>query len=268
MAYDNAAGGRSLLKKIRITILMMVLLLGIKAYADSPDRAPDVRQAGAPNQIEPGVFDVLVIVSDPQDSRREEYRRIFHNAQRRLLAFAKANGWANLMNESFVKQVEIYDSKVAFDRRLCELDLQARNAAIPKTFVAAVENGSLLVVSPEVLNDNVPEARSLPDAYEKLMVHELAHRLHIRVCHGDENRMGPIWFWEGFATYAADQYPGNKPLADNEMWQVINAKQRGSYKKYNAVFTQLLKQTGCNLSDYVAHAGESDFVEWLKQNRH
>src|SRR5579884_1684800 len=174
---------------------MMLLALGLPACADSPDRAPDVRQAGAPNQIEPGVFDVLVIVSDPQDSRREQYRRVFHNAQRRLLSFAKPYGWDSLMHESFVKQIEIYDSKAAFDRRLCELDSQAHNKAIPKTFVAGVENGILLIVSPEVLNDNVPEAHNLPDAYEKLMVHELAHRLHIRICNGDEARMGPIWFY-------------------------------------------------------------------------
>jgi hypothetical protein len=68
------------------------------------------------------------------------------------------------------------------------------------------------------------------------MIHEMAHRLHARIV-GDEQKMGPIWFWEGFAVYAADQYLSNTPdLTETELWSIIDAKERGSYRNYRAVF--------------------------------
>jgi hypothetical protein len=95
-------------------------------------------------------------------------------------------------------------------------------------------------------------------------VHELAHRLHVRLVDGHEDRMGPMWFWEGFATYVADQFPGNKPLTEAQMQQVVEAKERGSYRKYNAVFNHYLKQKNVSLADFVKHAGEPDFNDWLR----
>lgn len=243
--------------------LLVVFSMASNALADSPDHAPDVRQAGKPNQIEPCIFDVPVIVSDPQDSRREEYRRIFYNAQRSLLAFAKQNGWAGLMKEPFVKQVEVYDSKAAFDRRIREVDATSSESTVPKTFVAAIEDGVLIIVSPEVFQDSVPRLSKAPGAYEKLMTHELAHRLHVRILNGDEQQMGPIWFFEGFATYAANQFPA-KSLPAARLWQVIDSKNRDSYDDCNAAFRYSLEKAGGNLPDLVARGGKPDFVEWLK----
>ena len=33
--------------------------------------------------------------------------------------------------------------------------------------------------------------------YEKLIAHELAHAYHIQLLDGDEESMGPVWFYEG-----------------------------------------------------------------------
>ena len=74
--------------------------------------------------------------------------------------------------------------------------------------------------------------------------------------------MGPIWFFEGFAVYVADQYVGSTPnLSESEIWQVVDATKRGSYPKYKAVFIHFLK--GTTLSEYMKQAGEPDFTKWL-----
>lgn len=250
---------------MKLLILLTALLsLCLPPAARAVDaQAPDVRQAGTPNQIEPGIFDVPVIVSDPQDGRREEFRRTFHNAQRSLRKFAQQNGWTSLMDKPFVQQVEIYDSKPAFDERIRQLS-PGDQSPIPKTYSAGVENGILFLVAPELYAANFPDGRG-PLSYEKLMVHELAHRLHLRACGDKDELMGPIWFWEGLGTYAADQFPGNKALPDTQVWEIVAATDRGSYRKYNAVFTQLLKQKGVTLPEFVKQAGQPDFTAWLKQ---
>ncbi len=58
-------------------------------------------------------------------------------------------------------------------------------------------------------------------SFEKLLTHEMAHRLHIRILDGNEEAMGPIWFFEGFAIYIADQLI--KPeinLSKKEMYEI------------------------------------------------
>jgi hypothetical protein len=256
-------------------VAKVVFLLGICAVVNAQplqvvqaaETGPDIRQAQAPNQIEPGIFDVPVIVPDPQDSRREEFRRVLHNSERALRTFAQSNGWGDLMTPAFLKQIEVYDSRGGFEQRLKELSVDDAPGAIPKTYVAGLEKDILFMSSPEYYLANCGREARVPNGFERLMTHELAHRLHARIVGGDENRMGPMWFWEGFATYAADQFPGNKSLTDAEVWQIVNSnsKDRGSYKKYNAVFTYFLQKKGVPLVEYVNRAGDPDFIAWLKE---
>jgi hypothetical protein len=62
-----------------------------------------------------------------------------------------------------------------------------------------------MAVSPELYAENYPEGIE-EDSYEKLLAHKIAHGLHIRILNGDEGRMGPTWFFEGFAIYAVEQF--------------------------------------------------------------
>ena len=66
----------------------------------------------------------------------------------------------------------------------------------------------------------------------------------------------------------ADIYlPGSKlTLSDKEIWEIVNAKQRGSYLKYNVVFKHFLKDKGCSLAEYVKRAGDEDFLSWLRKS--
>jgi len=242
-------------------LIYLIALGAATAVRAANEHAPDIRFVESPNAIQPGIFDVPVIVDDPQDSRREEYRRIFWNAERSLYNFAHAQGWDQYMDKPFVKQVEIYDSKANFDKRLRELSGYDKTP-IPKTFSAGIEKDIFFSVAPEIYAANYEDGRVV-GAYEKLMVHELAHRLHVRLLDGNEERMGPMWFWEGFATHVADQFPNNKEPSPAEVQQVLKAKERGSYRKYNAVFDYYMKQKNVSLADFIKHAGEPDFNEWL-----
>lgn len=215
-------------------------------------------------QLSPGIYDVPVIVSPSLESRKDEFRQDFIKAQTRLREFAQENGWGELMNVPFVKQIEIYDSKEGWDNRLRGMFPKEAPAEIPKTYSAAIEQDVFFAVSPEVYFANFPDGKDEPDAYVKLMTHELAHRLHVRICKGKENKMGPIWFFEGFAVYAADQLNNKRPkLSNADIWSIVKVKERGSYLKYNVVFRHFLGDTP--LPEYVKKAGEPGFRSWLKR---
>ena len=214
-------------------------------------------------ELSPGVYDVPIILPKSLEIRREEFRQDFTNAQTRIRNFAKQNGWESLTESSFVKQIEIFDTKNDFDNRIRSLSPEEASLKIPKTFSACIENGIFFLVAPEIYEINYADGRE-PDAYIKLMVHELAHRLHVAICKGDESKMGPIWFYEGFAIYAAKQLNEDKPkLSDAEIWSIVYKKDRGSYKSYNVVFRYFLK--GKTLTNYLQKAGEPGFTEWLKE---
>jgi hypothetical protein len=40
--------------------------------------------------------------------------------------------------------------------------------------------------------------------FEKLLTHEMAHRLHIRILDGSEEAMGPVWFYGALIDNSAD----------------------------------------------------------------
>jgi hypothetical protein len=132
---------------------------------------------------------------------------------------------------------------------------------LPETYCAALENRVLLYVSPEVYLKNYPEGAE-ENAFEKLITHEMAHRLHIRVLGGNEDAMGPIWFFEGFAIYAAGQFE-NYVLPPTDIWETIESTARGSYKKYGAAFRYFMKRT--SMRELIEHAGDEGFFNWLRK---
>ena len=93
----------------------------------------------------------------------------------------------------------------------------------------------------------------------------MAHRLHIRILEGDEDAMGPIWFYEGFAIYAAGQFE-TFSLDSTEIWKIVRSTERESYRKYGAVFRYFLKMV--SIRELIEHAGKDDFQEWLQQIEH
>ena len=141
-------------------------------------------------------------------------------------------GWEEHVKQSFIDRVEIYDNKKVFDLALLKIFDMPETTTLPKTYSAALENRILMAVSPELYAYNFPEGIE-EDSYEKLLAHEIAHRLHIRVLNGNEDEMGPIWFFEGFAIFAVDQFAKEKIDLDKEkIKKIILNPDRGDYREY------------------------------------
>jgi hypothetical protein len=196
------------------------------------------------------------------EPRRPDLEDAIANAHRRLVEFAEKYGWGHLTAESFADRAEMFDSKEAFDRAVIEVcELDPLTTLLP-TACAALERRVLLSVSPEryarIYPEGIEEA-----SFEKLLAHEMAHRLHIRILVGDEDAMGPVWFFEGLAIHAAGQFQGRAPrLSRDEIWEIVRSGTRGGYPRYASVIGHFLKHA--ELAELVAMAGREDFLDRLR----
>ena len=212
---------------------------------------------------EKGIFSIPLTLPLSLEPQREFFERIILDAQRRLKRFAVAHGWGSYGEESFADRAEIFDDKEKFDITLKDITGTEQSVEFPRTFCAALENRILLCVSPELYRKNYPEGIE-EHSYEKLMTHEMAHRLHIRILDGDEDGMGPVWFFEGFALFAADQFENEKiDLKQPDIWKIVTAKERGSYRLYSKVFRYFVKKV--SIHELVERASTKDLICWLKE---
>jgi len=214
-----------------------------------------------PHPIEEGVYRTQLILPVSLEQRRSQFEQTLLSAQRRIVRFAKRHGWENLTKESFFDCAEIFDAKRAFDHALAKTSGLVAPVEFPKTYSAALENRVLMAVSPELYAENYPEGIE-KDSYEKLLAHEMAHRLHIRILNGNEDAMGPTWFFEGFAIYAADQFKKNLSKFDErETRRIITSSERQSYREYGRVFRYFARKV--TVKELIEKAREKTFPKWL-----
>ena len=215
-----------------------------------------------PARIDPGVYDIPLQLDASLEPGRPALRETLLAAQRRLREFACKHGWEAHVQQPFALQAHIYEAKAGFDYDLLAISGMDTTIELPETYCAALENNILMSVSPELYQRLFPEGKEA-DSFEKLLTHEMAHRLHIRILKGDEEAMGPVWFYEGFALVAASQFEGRAPhLSEEEIWDVVDAQERGSYILYASVLRTFLGKT--DLQRLVEMAGKPDFVDWLR----
>lgn len=237
----------------KFIILLSVLMLTLpNGRIESMSKRPENHQ-----------YSVPLILPSSLNKRRKEFIKHFETASLRLSHFAKKYGWEEHLRQPFVQLFEIYTHKNQFDQRAIYLVDADLDMQLPSTFVAGLEKQVLFTVTPEMYLELYPEGKD-EQAYEKLLTHELAHRLHIRILNGHEDKMGPIWFFEAFATFAADQFPFQKgDITAQEVEKIITKQERGSYKKYNQVLKYFLKRT--SLSELILQASHKNFHQWLRQ---
>ena len=179
------------------------------------------------------------------------------------MRFAQSYGWLDHMLTPFAIRAQMYAVKEQFDHDLLALVGMDTNTQLPATYCAALEEQVLMSVSPELYIELYPEGNEA-DAFEKLLTHEMAHRLHVRILNGDEERMGPVWFYEGFALYAANQFETFLPVLNKEeIWEVVQAEERMDYRQYASVFRYFLNFVP--LEQLVERAGSAEFPGWLRQ---
>ncbi len=173
---------------------------------------------------------------------RDELRKTLREANLILQVFSRCYGWEDHLNPPFAHAVIIADSKPDFGHMVCRLMNIPEEKELPPTACAVLEKNILVVVSPSVYADIYPEGVE-PHGYSRLMAHEMAHRLHIRILGGDEDAMGPIWFYEGFAIFAAGQFSQSLPeLTPEAIRMIMKDPERGSYRNYATAFRYALCQ--------------------------
>lgn len=207
--------------------------------------------------------DAPILLPAGLEARQKEFCEYLRLARRRLEEFADTHQWRYLVDKTFVDSWEVFAEKSAFDGRLCNLLELPGETVLPATFSAALERRVLLSVTPEIYQKNYPQGDE-PDAYAKLLCHEMAHRLHIRILDGNEEAMGPTWFFEGFALYAADQFSGALPLLSREeLRKLFSEQERGDYRRYSIAFRQLAGMAG-SLADFMTWPVKPDFMDRLE----
>ncbi len=195
------------------------------------------------------------------ERQRGVLEKAIFDAHDRVRGFAERFGWECHMDEPFIDGASFFDNKDDFDSALRELLEMDPAAVLPKTFCACLEERRLMAVSPELYAQLYPQGVE-EKSFEKLLAHEIAHRLHIRILDGDEDRMGPVWFFEGFAIFAADQFAhSTMRLTPAKIWEIVRQEERGSYEQYSVVLDHFLRRA--SLPALAIRAGESDFLEWL-----
>jgi len=204
---------------------------------------------------------ILLILPDSLKSRRIEFRDYVNAARVNIISFAKEYGWGELTKEEFMDRVIIFDDKNEFNLTLLKLAEADPTKHLPDTYCAALEKRTLISVTPEYFSEVYPEGNE-DRSFEKLLTHEIAHRLHIRILNGDEKAMGPIWFYEGFAIYTADQFSiSDIILSKEEMIKIMKDPERGSYVKYSYIFRYFVNKVP--LKELIIKAKDENFNDEL-----
>lgn len=185
----------------------------------------------------------------------DEIRLTIARAQGRTDRFAEDYGWEGLLRPVLYDSCEIYASSQAMGNRIRQLHNLPDTFQFPTgTLTGALEKRVLLFVAPDEYARMVPALARELNAYDKLMAHEIAHRLHVAILKGDEEAMGPRWFYEGFAVVASGQHE------DAVLGDPAQAMQARSYREYGALVRELMKTTP--LPELVQRAGKPDFEAW------
>lgn len=196
---------------------------------------------------------------DSLENQRDRIAKSIFEAQQIVKDFASKYGWEGLTNESFADHAEIFATQNDFVARLKEMYGMEISQHLPKTVVAGLENRILLAVSPDEYLRIFPQGNE-NKAFEKLLAHEIGHRLHVRILNGNEEAMGPIWFFEAFAILVAGQFESAE-IELSEVGTTISGTERGSYLKYGATLRYLLQFY--SLKELVNRAGDPDFSKDL-----
>ncbi len=178
-------------------------------------------------------------------------------------AFADEHGWSKHMDDPYFKAVEVYPTQTMLWNRILQLHGLASRPLPTDGLTAALEEDVLLIVSPTEAARVRPEYFADEDDWMRALAHEIVHRLHVRILDGDEDAMGPSWFFEGFAVLGSGQRFGlSTSYADMaEALEKGTEGGRGSYARYAGLLRTALR--GTRLQTLVDKAGREDFAEWM-----
>jgi predicted esterase len=210
-----------------------------------------------------GVFG-FVGVSEGLEGRRGEFARAVAQASALVDEFAREHGWQAQAQRPLLRSVEIYERQQDLWARILALHGLPEQPLPTPQLQAALEEGVLLAVTPEASAALAPAYARQPDAWPRLLAHEMIHRLHVEILEGDEEAMGPPWFFEGFAVLGAGQELDTGLYVQSAAEALALAHDTTSpevYARYEAAVRYFARHIP--LPELVAAAGRPDFEGWL-----
>jgi len=214
-------------------------------------------------RVEPAWVAARLALPAGEEPRRRWYADQVVAAHGTIAAFAAAHGWADRVRP-FFRHVEVYADQGELWARLRTVFGLPDDAPLPTPSLAgALEQGVLTVVTPELYARVQPRYGAAPGAFARLLAHEMAHRLHIAVLDGDEERMGPPWFYEGFAVVASGDLVGLEVATADDLWRHARTEGGGAYAHFAAALRFLAERVP--LAELVARAADVGFEGWLRE---
>lgn len=213
-------------------------------------------------------------VSAGLEHRREEFRKAVAAAKRIVDEFAAKNSWEEQARIRTFDAVEIFSTQEGLWERIIALHKLPADTRIPAAgLVAGIESRVLVAVSPEEYSRINPEYAANKDDWTRLLAHEMVHRLHVEALGGDEDAMGPTWFFEGFAMAGAGQKnigagirfrSADEALSAISEFSSAKTHAGGSYETYAAAFRFFMERLP--LKELVRRAGRQGFEDWLRSS--
>lgn len=196
--------------------------------------------------------------------RREAIARAAQAAIGMVEAFAKANDWSELTQEPFFNRIEIFETKEALWTRILELNEVSDIPPPTDAVTGALEKETLMAIPFEEARRARPEYFRTERDWVQALAHEIVHRLHVRILSGDEEAMGPQWFYEGFAVIGSGQ-PLGCDIEVRDVGHALDlaaATDRGAYACYAAALRFFMRRIP--LKRLVQRAADPDFEAWLR----
>jgi len=264
MSADVKRGGRP----ARILVVLAASVLSITP-------GPVSRVLAVSDSLKTAV-NISIILPPSLEPRRAGLTAEVNAAVDSATSFFARHGF-NINADSVIDSACIF-ATVESARSHCATRFAVPEATIPKTFSGTVNGHVLLAVAPDVYRaifTKLYGARQWSEnEYRKLLVHELAHRIHALIAidlFATEDGMGPRWFFEGLAIRCAEQFNAGARqglLSRDELQRYIerdgeNRLPSPIYPIYRRMFDAAANRASIHW--LISHAGDSTFVTQLLQ---
>ena len=178
-----------------------------------------------------------------------------------VTAFAEANGWSR-----HIPALSRIDVLVAPDRAALEAYLRAEGeleGPAPPALLATALAGRIVLAEAAAVAGLRPEYLAVDNGWVRILAHEYVHLLHELIVGGDPARLGPEWFFEGFACVGAGQRLGRSFVgaAPAAVIAALAVEGRQRYAVYDAAVRFFAGRHG--LPALIANAAATDFETWL-----
>lgn len=255
-------------RKPRVFLILVTLVLPITFHPVSEGlTAPDSLKTAC---------DISIILPPSLEPQRGALTSEVHDAIDSTVSFFTRLGF-KIGADSVIDTAYIF-ATVASARSHCATRFGVPETSVPNTFGGTVDGHVLLAASPGIYRGTFEKLYGTGqwnrNEYHKLLVHELAHRIHARIAvdlFGSEDGMGPRWFFEGLAIKCAGQFDTGarrRSLGADELRHYIEQDDLDSlpspvYPIYRRMFDAAASQIP--IHSLISHAGDSSFVTQLLQ---